>query len=120
MDVSITEYKRYGIGTPDSFAIPIACISFYFPINHPKCCLIASATRFPVLFHSALAKQPCQFFEVLCLLKVRDLLFELVVVFRQWKRQLSEIPQQLAALAFVYAVVDIRYNRRNRGRRGCS
>lgn len=68
-------------------------------------CIRHALARFPVLFHSALAKQPCQFFEVLCLLKVRDLLFELVVVFRQWKRQLSEIPQQLAALAFVCAVV---------------
>ena len=61
--------------------------------------------RFSALLHAALFEQLGEVFEIFYLLEVLDLPFELVVIFRQRERQFSEIPEELAALAFVFVIV---------------
>lgn len=61
--------------------------------------------RFAAFLHAAIPKQLCELLEVCCLLETCDPAFHFVVVFCEGEWQVSEVPEQLAALAFVCAVV---------------
>ena len=61
--------------------------------------------RLSAFFDATFAKKLSELFEIRCLLESRNPSSHFAVIFREREWQVSEIPQQLAALAFVCAVV---------------